>query len=184
MLYITSDNHFNHRNIVEFCNRPFRTLDGHPDLPAMNQHMIRSWNSRVTNSDTVIHGGDFGMGSWKEWAGIRAQLNGQIVLVRGNHDRKLESWLRPGDVAVDYFYTRDGYFITHVPPHYGDHAGRYGELAVHPVPLEAHTILCGHVHNSWAETEVVLDGRKIKCYNIGVDVRGYVPLTIQEIVNG
>lgn len=177
MIYYTSDTHFNHKNIIEFCNRPFRTADGQLDVPAMNRHMIEAWNSRVTDEDLVIHGGDFGMGSWKEWAGFRAQLKGRLLLIKGNHDRKLEHWLKPGDFCLDSLLTRDGYFITHVPPGMPDHAQRYGPLDVHPVPPEAHTVIHGHTHHA----NHTQDGN-LRYIAIGVDVTGYVPLTLDEIL--
>ena len=46
-VFLTADTHFFHKNIVDYCDRPFRTLDGHPDVKAMNEALIEQWNATV-----------------------------------------------------------------------------------------------------------------------------------------
>lgn len=80
-IYFTSDTHFNHANIIEYCNRPFE------DPAAMNAEIIKRWNKIVKNDDVVYHLGDFGFGSKEEVAAMVSQLNGIKKLIFGNHDR-------------------------------------------------------------------------------------------------
>lgn len=40
-VFFTSDTHFNHTNIIRFCNRPFK------DVTHMNETIIANWNSVV-----------------------------------------------------------------------------------------------------------------------------------------
>lgn len=83
-LFIISDTHFWHANIIDFCARPFRTVEG------MNRQMIYNWNSVVQEGDWVIHGGDFAFGrdaTLNRIIDVRQKLNGNIILCRGNHDR-------------------------------------------------------------------------------------------------
>lgn len=61
-------------------NRPFSSLT------EMNEELISRWNSVVGTGDTVIHLGDFGFGSVGYLQSIKDRLNGEILLVRGNHD--------------------------------------------------------------------------------------------------
>jgi len=51
--WFTSDTHFGHFNIIEYCNRPFKTVD------EMNSKLIRFWNERVKPDDIVYFLGDF-----------------------------------------------------------------------------------------------------------------------------
>lgn len=52
-VFFTSDTHFNHTNIIRFCNRPFK------DVAHMNETIIANWNSVVGPDDIIFHLGDF-----------------------------------------------------------------------------------------------------------------------------
>ena len=76
-----SDTHFGHTNIIPYCDRPFVSVE------QMNRYMIQQWNSVVKKNDTVYHLGDFSLCiSPEEVKDIVSQLNGNIRLVKGNHD--------------------------------------------------------------------------------------------------
>lgn len=78
MIWFTADTHFNHKNIIKFCNRPFSNVE------EMNSSLIINWNSKVRMEDTIYHLGDFGFGEVKP---ILGKLNGKIVLMRGSHEK-------------------------------------------------------------------------------------------------
>ncbi len=52
MDFFTSDLHWGHKNIIKFCNRPFKNVHD------MNRSLVKNWNSVVTNNDTVYVIGD------------------------------------------------------------------------------------------------------------------------------
>lgn len=81
-VFFTSDTHFNHANIIRYCQRPFK------DAGEMNETLIANWNKTVGNDDVVFHLGDFCLGGAAEWAQILDRLNGRIYLILGNHDLK------------------------------------------------------------------------------------------------
>ena len=81
-IYVISDTHFGHKNIIEYCNRPFKSVE------EMDLHMITQWNKTVTDNDIIIHLGDFAFGTSEEIRNYASQLNGKKILVQGNHDRK------------------------------------------------------------------------------------------------
>ena len=84
--YFTSDLHFGHENVIRFDNRPFETVD------EMDAELIRKWNAKVDRDDLVYVLGDM---IWKTKNGTAEDLihnlNGQIILIRGNHDRFLSN---------------------------------------------------------------------------------------------
>ena len=60
-VFFTSDTHFNHTNILKFCDRPFKNVE------EMNETMIANWNCIVGMDDDVFHLGDFFLGGAAEW---------------------------------------------------------------------------------------------------------------------
>src|ERR1035437_10371795 len=89
--FFTSDTHFNHDNVIQYCGRPFASVD------EMNREMIARWNSTVGPDDTVYHLGDFALGKFAEAAPILRRLNGaRKILVLGNHDRSAQQMLAVG----------------------------------------------------------------------------------------
>ena len=81
-IFVTSDTHFNHKKIIEYTGRPFRTVED------MNEGIITKWNNKVGKEDLIIHLGDFALGNEKEVKNIKDRLNGTILLLSGNHDHK------------------------------------------------------------------------------------------------
>ena len=81
-VFFTSDTHFNHTNIIRFCDRPFGSTE------EMNEKLIGNWNSVVGPDDIVFHLGDFCLGGSAEWTKVLDRLNGKIYLIIGNHDLK------------------------------------------------------------------------------------------------
>ncbi len=81
-VFFTSDTHFNHTNIIDYCQRPFRNIYD------MNETIIANWNNVVGPDDIVFHLGDFCLGGADEWNRILDRLNGKIYLILGNHDLK------------------------------------------------------------------------------------------------
>lgn len=80
--WFTSDLHFFHRNIVKFTNRGAETNeDSH------NEWLVDLWNSTVSRSDIVYHLGDLSFAKdVRKTLGILDRLNGNIHLIKGNHD--------------------------------------------------------------------------------------------------
>ena len=129
MDYIISDTHFNHKNIIDYCNRPFCSVED------MDNKLIKNWNSVITKRDIVWHLGDFGFGNKQQIQRLREQLNGKIYLITGNHDNHNIKWYY--DCGFDKVYDRpvlydDFYILSHHPRNVG--ADIYGYIY-------------GHVHN-------------------------------------
>lgn len=168
-VFLTSDSHFHHINILkpEYCDRPFKDVDH------MNQMLVQYWNERVGPNDTVIHIGDMFMGLPEKWMDIRNRLNGEIILVYGNHDCKRKEdidIIKPQILKMGFeihkeLYTEiDGIkvYCRHIP-----------DMTFKPSD-RAQYHLCGHVHQAFS--------RKGSIINVGVDIHNYRPITIQEAI--
>lgn len=81
----TSDTHFFHKNILKFCPD---TRKGE-DQFEMNEILVEMWNDKVKPGDTVYHMGDVAFGQPSAAVELLYRLNGNIILVKGNHDHKL-----------------------------------------------------------------------------------------------
>lgn len=82
--FFTSDTHFSHRNIIKYCNRPFK------DEKEMDETLIMNWNSVVRPEDTIYHLGDVGFTDEDKLYRILKRLNGSIHLIWGNHDKVIK----------------------------------------------------------------------------------------------
>ena len=74
--WFTSDTHFGHALMARL--RKFNCIQDHDEA------LITEWNKRVKKGDVVWHLGDF---AWRSAGAYRFRLNGEIHLVKGNHDR-------------------------------------------------------------------------------------------------
>jgi calcineurin-like phosphoesterase family protein len=84
VLFFTSDLHFDHTNIIKFCERPFSSAE------EMNEVLISNWNDVVQSSDDVYILGDFSFARKPELAcNHLRRLKGRKFLIRGNHDEHL-----------------------------------------------------------------------------------------------
>lgn len=171
-IFFTSDTHFGHARIIELSGRPFS------DVEAMNNALVEKWNAVVGPGDVVYHLGDAFMGP-PETVQIRKRLNGKIILIKGNHDKKDALLLSAG---IDEIHRRleievDGHklYLAHIPKHLPDPTARtYPPDLVQDPPVYYDYFLCGHVHNQWK--------RQGKTINVGVDVSDFTPLTLQQLL--
>jgi calcineurin-like phosphoesterase family protein len=85
MIYFTADTHFNHTNIIKYCNRPFKSVE------EMNETIINNWNKKVNDTDIVYHLGDF---SWGNPVPFLEKINGKIFIIPGNHDYRYYNFFK------------------------------------------------------------------------------------------
>jgi len=98
-IYITSDTHFFHKNILKYQpnERPY------DDVLEMNEAIISRWNATVKRNDIIYHLGDFSFSKPTDTEDVIKRLNGKIRLVQGNHDHtksvkvlsKYCEWVKP-----------------------------------------------------------------------------------------
>jgi calcineurin-like phosphoesterase family protein len=93
--WFTSDLHFFHKNIIQFCNRPWT-------FEEQTNEIIKRWNAKVGVMDNVYSLGDFAFGGparFEAVVDIIKELNGNITFIRGNHcDRRLWKMIEDANI--------------------------------------------------------------------------------------
>ena len=79
--FYISDWHYGHTNCLAFDNRPFKTIE------EMNTALVERWNAAVSAGDVVYVLGDMFWCNADVAIPVLDSLNGQIFLIKGNHDR-------------------------------------------------------------------------------------------------
>lgn len=164
--FFSSDHHYDHRNIIGYCTRPFASVE------EMNERLIENWNSVVRPEDKVIYLGDFGLRGPEHLLPFRNRMNGHWELfVSGNHDRATVTH-SPGfaDRIIPFHASRmEPYEIDGVKV-YLSHCPALSVMPDDPVNL------FGHTHQMLSTTT-----RYPRQINIGVDAWGYYPVSWDEI---
>lgn len=156
-VFIISDTHFGHENIIRYCNRPFTSVE------EMDQIMIKRWNETVSNNDIIIHLGDVSFYGKDKTREIIQKLNGRKILIMGNHDNYSEQFYRDAG-----FHT-----VSRFPIIYDN----FYMLSHAPLQLSETTPYAnfyGHVHND----EKYQDTATTKC--VSVERTGYRPVLLFE----
>ncbi|MCY4511602.1 MAG: hypothetical protein OXG35_32245 [Acidobacteria bacterium] len=160
-VWIWSDLHLQHANIIRHCNRPFDNVD------EMDRRLLDAWRARVGANDLVVNGGDVGLAGRVTGSILHAveRAPGRKLLVAGNHeiDRKTGRVDRHGHDEVGpmaVLPTDPPLVLTHVP--------------LHAVP-DGWVNLHGHVHNNEPP-------RTPRHLNVCVEHTGYEPVALNDLV--
>lgn len=171
MKWFTSDTHFGHKGVIEYCARPFASV------PEMDAELIRRWNVLVKPEDTVYHMGDFAFCGAIRTTEILKQLNGKKILVRGNHDHwKSEKYMRLGFEEVlkswSVYFGDELVRMSHFP-YKGEEADE--RTFTDSLVDDGKWLLHGHVHTTWKTNKRMI--------NVGVDRWDFAPVSEKEILD-
>lgn len=195
MRFYIADLHFGHDRLNECMD-----CRGFESGEAMNEHMIRQWNSRVRPVDDVVILGDFCISrKGKDANDILERLHGKKYLIIGNHDRYLESkdfdpkhfkWIKPYEELND---NKRKVILSHYPIMCYN-----GQYRLDKKGNPKTYMLYGHVHNTYdeylidrfqrqtresmrmireADHPVNIPCQMINCFCMFSE---YVPLTLEE----
>lgn len=156
-IWVISDTHWGHSNIIEYGNRPFS------NVKEMDDFMLTAWNETVKDGDVVYHLGDVYFGA--EGGNLLPKLKGRKRLILGNHDnakdQKLTSVFQK--ISVWRLFPEFGLLLTHVPIHEGS-LFRKGSFM---------TNVHGHIHQNKIDDE--------RYVNVCVEKIDYRPINIEEL---
>jgi calcineurin-like phosphoesterase family protein len=190
--FFTSDLHLGHLKANELCSRPYGSVE------EMNYDLIARHNSVVQPDDMVYYLGDMCMGKLEDSLPMLNRLNGNRMLILGNHDRPSiayhhktpEARAKWNERYCEYFSVMferfelpilqggdESILLSHFPyndPDFKDHEyeGRYASLLPEN---QGQWLIHGHVHGSWR-----VKGRQI---NVGVDAWNGYPVSLETILD-
>ena len=132
-VFLVSDTHFGHAGVCRFTHPddPEVKLRPWTDPDEMDEEMIRRWNDRVRPNDKVYHLGDVVIN--RKALKTLARLNGDKVLIRGNHDIFRDDEYREYFRELRAYHVMNGCILSHIPIH-TESLGRFG------------TNIHGHLH--------------------------------------
>jgi len=138
--FFTADFHIGHKNIIDYCDRPFRTADGQMDTDAMRRTFIDNFRSVLKPGDELYILGDLSF-DLDEAVSFLQRVPGQKFMVWGNHDPRgkdrkvLETmFVKTGDILETKLATGEQVVMCHYPMLRWNKA-HFGSFMIH-----------GHVH--------------------------------------
>lgn len=172
-IFFCSDTHFYHKNIIRYCNRPYNSIE------EMNTDLINKWNSVVPQDGIVFHLGDFSFCGSDKLTNILSQLNGHIILIKGNHDHFQDSMLNKFEDVYSQLHievNKTHVYLNHYPFLTFSGAYRDGDVVQ----------LFGHVHSGPVSYGEGKDYSRLKTtfytqLDVGVDNWNYTPVSWPQV---
>lgn len=156
MYWFTADEHFGHKNIIRYCNRPFSCLG------EMHSEIIKRHNACVQHDDTVVHLGDFSIQERKTTLALIAKLNGSHIFLGGKpitHDK----WIGQSQQSqIRIFKLQERYIIA---CHYA--------MRIWPLSYYNSWHIYGHSYGRLNSSG--------KSYDVGVDCNNFTPVSFQQL---
>jgi calcineurin-like phosphoesterase family protein len=175
-IYFIGDTHHYHSNVIKFDKRPFENIKEHDEA------IIRNWNNKVGKDDVVFHLGDISFASYKQTNTILEQLNGEIYLILGNHD-KMDDVKKLVNIK-EYFPRLDLY----VKDPWSKDKSEYQMLVLDHYPILSWNkkhynswMIHGHCHGNLMKDHNYDWYYKQKVIDVGANCIDYTPISYQEI---
>lgn len=184
MIYFTSDTHFGHFNIIDFCDRPIpgvKCMSRDEAKEAMNRLLISNWNSKIANGDEVYFLGDFAFMGTPGILDILKQLRGKKYMIRGNHDYGA---FKKKEVEEHFEWIRD-YYHLRIHDKYEDGLGDLQQY--HQSIILCHFPILswdGMAHGSWhlhGHCHGSLPPTRSMRMDVGVDTNNLLPYSYEDI---
>ena len=172
-VFLVSDTHFGHAGVCRFTRADGVTkLRPWTDPAEMDEAMVKAWNERVGPNDKVYHLGDVVIN--RKAMPILDRLNGDKVLIRGNHDIFPDEEYRKYFRSLRGYHVMDGMILSHIPVH-PESLGRFG-VNIH-----------GHLHAARVmvplATSGVPDRIDTRYHNVSVEqLPDFAPILFEDVI--
>jgi calcineurin-like phosphoesterase family protein len=175
--FLVSDTHFGHAGVCKFTEADGVTkVRPWTDPDEMDEEMIRRWNDAVRPNDKVYHLGDVVIN--RKSLKTMTRLNGDKVLIRGNHDIFRDDEYREYFRELRAYHVLNGMILSHIPLHEAS-LGRFG-VNIH-----------GHLHSNKvkkargvdARTGAILysDENDVRYHCVCVEQTDFTPILLEDV---
>lgn len=166
MIYYIGDTHFGDKRVMALAGRPYSSTK------EMDNDIMRKWNQRVRDNDIICILGDFAFDNAS--AQIVEKLHGKKMLFLGNHDEVL---------MIETLHKFDCVKTIDTI----DDCGRSVCLCHYPLLSYNRSVyggyhVFGHIHNNRNDKAYSLQAQLSNSFNCGVDVIGFTPRTLDELI--
>lgn len=171
-VFLVSDTHFGHTGVCKFTrNDGVTKLRPWDNADEMDEEMIKRWNETVRPNDKVYHLGDVVIN--RKALKTLGRLNGDKVLIRGNHDIFRDDEYRQYFRELRAYHVMNGMILSHIPIHV-DSLGRFG------------TNIHGHLHANrvmylptWRIDDTRIDPRY---HCVCVEQTDFRPILFEDVI--
>ena len=163
-VFLVSDTHFGHAGVCRFLRNDGTKLRPWDNPEEMDEYMVEAWNKKVRPNDKVYHLGDVVIN--RRALKILALLNGDKVLIRGNHDIFRDTEYRHYFREIRAYHVMNGMILSHIPIH-SDSLGRFG------------TNIHGHLHSNRVMQDGVIDTRY---HCVCVEQTDFAPILFEDVI--
>ena len=171
-VFLVSDTHFGHAGVCRFLrNDGVTKLRPWDDPEEMDEFMVKAWNERVRPNDKVYHLGDVVIN--RRALKTLARLNGDKVLIRGNHDIFRDTEYREYFRELRAYHVMNGMILSHIPIH-SDSLGRFG------------TNIHGHLHANRVMYQDPFEGfasrLDTRYHCVCVEQTDFAPILFEDVI--
>ena len=164
-VFLVSDTHFGHAGVCHFTrNDGVTKLRPWDNAEEMDEEMVKRWNETVRPNDKVYHLGDVVIN--RKALGIMRRLNGDKVLIRGNHDIFRDEEYREHFRELRAYHVMNGMILSHIPIH-TESLGRFG-VNIH-----------GHLHANRVMNGKVID---VRYHCVCVEQTDFRPILFEDVI--
>jgi calcineurin-like phosphoesterase family protein len=167
-VFLYSDPHFGHQGVCRFLRSDGTKLRPWDTAEEMDEHLVKVYNERVKPNDKIYFLGDVVIN--RKALGIMRRLNGDKVLIRGNHDIFRDDEYREHFRELRAYHVMNGMILSHIPIH-SESLGRFG------------TNIHGHLHANRVMKPGTVDARTGEIlYSTEIDPR-YYNVSVEQLPN-
>ena len=177
-VWLISDTHFGHAGVCHFTRNDGVTKLRPWDDPAeMDEFMIQAWNDKVKPNDKVYHLGDVVIN--RKALPTLSRLNGDKVLIRGNHDIFRDDEYRQYFRELRAYHVMNGMILSHIPLHESS-MGRFG-VNIHG-HLHANRVMKPRGVDAKSGQVLYSDEVDVRYHCVCVEQTDFAPILFEEVI--